>query len=295
MAKKTDWKKIIGAHHFPAWSPSALRDWEVGCPRKAVLDRRVRLCNICFKGSVRKPRGEPVSRCDQCGARPPPPGEPLQRGTVIHSAAEHYIQKLRGQARPKVPETGAVYLGSGAVKLAGKGFLDGSWYPYDLKPISKLLDELRVGFAKGKVKCEVEVAVTRTWGLTDWFSSDVYARFKMDIIHETQPKHIRVRDWKTGKPHPDEYDDQLAGYAVAALSAGLGDSVTSSLVFTDSALVVERPAGSLARSGLRKEQKRWEARAQKMLDDRTFKPRPGHSCFWCPFAKRKGGPCEHGT
>ena len=40
------------------------------------------------------------------------------------------------------------------------------------------------------------------------------------------------------------------------------------------------------------EREQWEARAQKMLDDKKLEPAPGYFCKWCAFGKSKGGPCK---
>jgi hypothetical protein len=305
MAKATKVSKVaelLRGVKFKTWSPSALRDYE-SCPRKAALDRIVKLCVTCFTGSYRWMDG--VQQCSHCGGKPPAPGEALQRGTVIHAAAEAYISKRPGQAQPAKPRKGDVYLGTSATKLKGSGYLDSIKYPFDLTNVRKDLvgadgipvpglDSLRKAYTDKQVRVELDLAFTKDWRLTQWMAKDVYVRFKLDVIHFLG-KLSSITDWKTGRYKPEEeFDDQLNGYAVATLTAGFGDETRAQLIFTDQGQVVTtEDAGKLKRSDLPKAQKAMDARAKRLFVDTTFPPRPGNSCRWCAFSTNRGGPCEY--
>jgi len=246
-----------------AWSPSSLRDYE-SCPRKTQYSRVQKLCIKCFEGSMSKGKGS-ESKCSKCGAEAPPEAEPLRRGTEIHDAAQMFI---RGQLK-KLP-----------VELSKPG-------------VKKYLNKLAVGYKARTVRTELELAFDKSWKLVQWMDSSVYVRFKVDVLELPKGQPSLVTDWKTGNPKPEEYDDQLNGYAVAALSAGFGEEVRSRLYYTDHDKLVTTEAGTLKLVQLGKVQKYWDSRAKKLLVDRHFVPKPSRKCLYCDYSANKGGPCEY--
>lgn len=233
-------KKQAAPGSITSWSPSRLSAY-LECPRKA--------------------RYKYVDKLSE------PSAPALERGTLIHSAAENYIanrtSKLHEALRnPKV---------------------------------KSLVAALRKEYKAKRVRVELELAFDKTWRLVDWFGRDVYVRFKVDVLRLLKKGTGQVIDWKTGrfKNEGAAYDPQLNGYATAALSSGLVTSATAMLVFTDTGEVVERSAGVLALKDLSKAQKAWDKKAKPMLADRLFKPKPGNACRWCHFSTNKGGPCDY--
>lgn len=291
-----DIKKLIKGHGFETWSPSALKEYNQ-CPRRAVLERRVKLCTSCFAGHYMKESGQLA--CSKCGSPPEAMGEPLRRGSVVHAAAEAFVTQRPGTKPPpkaqwrEADET--VYLGGHAGKLTGQGLYKAAMYDFDLTApkVKKLLADLQKGYRERRVRVELELAFTKSWRLTKWLARDVYVRFKVDIM-QLAGKMSSIKDWKTGRPKPHDYDAQLRGYAVAALSAGFGEETQSALVYTDHNLIVEEDAGKLKRADLPKAQAQLDKEAARMLADKLFVAKPsGGQCQYCPFTVNKGGPCEY--
>jgi hypothetical protein len=70
--------------------------------------------------------------------------------------------------------------------------------------------------------------------------------------------------------------------------------MTSALVFLEHTDVpVERPEGTVERDNLKKQQSYWTERVARMEQDTVFAPRPSRqSCYFCPYKRDAGGPCE---
>lgn len=276
---------MIITQKITAWSPSALRAYEQ-CPRKTQYERCQKLCTWCFGGTVKKAGG--VLQCNKCGKTPPPNGEALDRGTVIHAAIEHYIRLQRN-----------VLKGKGQISAKGQVIYTGfdkklPVFPFDLTNLKKdIIEPLRKGYEARKVRTELDLAFTKEWKPCDWMASNVYVRLKMDVLHILDEKRTKVTDWKTGRFKPEEeFDDQLSAYAVGSLTAGFGEETEANLIFTDEGQVVSTDAGNLKKSQLPKAQKMWDKRAKAMLTDTMFIPKPAMHCRWCPFSANKGGPCK---
>lgn len=265
--------KLKPAQPLRSWSPSTLKAYEE-CALRLRYEKIERLCQKCFGGEVVKRNG--VQACTKCRQPPPPEGEALAKGNVIHKAAELYIRGLPpyNAASPKIP--------------------DGLKNP----KVAKLLKVLRQGYKDRVVRVELELAFTSMWKPTDWRSSDAWVRMKMDVIHLAGGGVVRVLDWKTGRFKPGDFEDPLNTYAVGALTAGLGQRAEAQLVFTEEGQFVPKTAPKAGDAGwldvkdLKKAQKEWEARVKPMLTDTSFSPRPGDYCRYCPFSRNKGGPCE---
>ena len=167
--------------------------------------------------------------------------------------------------------------------------------PRELEKMQKLAEHMREECKKGNVRVEIELAVRRDWSVTGWFEKDAWGRFKLDILVVDGPKG-RVIDWKSGKYKPDgEYSDQLNAYSTAALSATpVLEEMSSCLVFVEHTDVpVERPEGAVHRDNLKKQQDYWTERVARMEQDTVFAPRPSRqACYFCPFSRKAGGPCE---
>lgn len=135
------------------------------------------------------------------------------------------------------------------------------------------------------------------WTPTAWNDwNNCWLRAKIDIgYHEGTTVHIR--DGKTGKfreMQSEDYMLQLSLYAATAV-ARFPDAqkVTTQLLYTDQGLRYPEQAVEYTRKEALLLQKDWEKRTKKMLNDTTFKPKPGDACRWCAFAKSKGGPCKY--
>ena len=247
-----------------AWSPSALDSYEK-CPRQFQFERLQKLCTQCFKGKLGKDRLTGKQRCDGC-SKLLEESEHLAFGSQVHTELENYVRGL----------------GPATDNMKGP-------------PLKKRLNKLRADYKLRKVRVELELAFTKLWTLTQWFASDVYVRFKLDVVHFVNAKLTEITDWKTGRYKPDgEYNDQLNSYSTAVLAAGFGEETKARLVFTPNGEVVERAdAGILTRKELPRAIKEWDVKASPLFKDKRFDPKPSTLCKWCPYSANKGGPCEH--
>lgn len=258
-----------------SWSISRLDKYEL-CPRllKYEVDK---LCPKCFGGKLRGAFGE-TQLCDACGKEKEVP-PPMARGSVIGKMLEDYVN---GTAQT---------------------------LPADVKhPRARAIaDDMREKFKARRVKVEHSIVLSRDWKQVaedDW--DNAWLRVKLDVQYAPDDKAIHIIDWKTGGINNKtgevrasaKYDDQLNLYAVAAMT--IYPSVTATqaqLVFVDCGArfdpIIERPSGSLTRDGLEAAQKKWASRAQAVMRDRLFAPRPNDKCKYCDFSKGKGGPCQY--
>lgn len=281
--------KINGV--FKSWSPSRLADYEA-CPHFAALKHIVKLCPLCFDGSVKGGYDSPAV-CNGCHEEILP-GPALVRGSAVGKALEDYVN------------------GTGS-KLAGTWNKEGKPEPFKIEhpDILGLAKRLRAGHKKGKVKVEFMLNFDRNWNplpVGRW-SPDIWLIVKLDVL-EMNGGVWNVIDWKTGgvekkgpkagqvKPS-EKYVDQLLSYSTGVL---LGypavEGTTAQLAFVDAGKdhepFVERIEANLVRKDLPKIKKTWEKRTKAMFRDEIFAPRPsGDACMFCPFKKAKGGPCPH--
>lgn len=257
---------------FTSWSPTRLADY-TQCPAMAKWKHLDKLCTECFKGRLSGGFDGIPTTCDTCGKVIEKP-EALERGTRIGEAMEKY---LIGKA-PAMPLEVASDEARG---VAAK---------------------VRKAVAAKTAKVEFQIVLNKDWKPVKMFAKDAWLRAKIDAIVFDTKGRARVIDWKTGgvdkateAPRVDpKYDDQLAVYSVAALSAfDTVSAATSALVFLDAYTdpVVERPSGTLARKDLAQRQQGWNKRLLPLLSDDVFAPNPTSKCRWCPFSGKQGGPC----
>lgn len=130
----------------------------------------------------------------------------------------------------------------------------------------------------------------------DW--TNCVLRVKVDIGYQwLDDNSFNVRDGKTGKYNDyknEEYKLQLDLYAAASIARyPESKTVTAQLLYTDLGVMYppEDPIVYTAKEA-RAAQKQWDKRVKPMFADRTFAPRPGKYCTWCPFSKAKGGHCK---
>ena len=115
-----------------------------------------------------------------------------------------------------------------------------------------------------------------------------WGRLRMDA-YWLSTDHITVVDFKTGRVYP-EHDDQMQLYAIAAGANFPATHVTAELWYIDRN---ETHAKTYSREELDDLQPYWEKRAQDLLTRTIFPETPSEeACRWCPFSKKKGGPCR---
>lgn len=152
-------------------------------------------------------------------------------------------------------------------------------------------------------------------GSTSWFGKDAWARLKIDAVAEIQfgltsgirelkvagkspgdkDKGVWIVDWKTGKFRPEASVDQLELYILGAfLLRPDAKFALASLAFTDVGQLVHSFRARDPR-GLSALKKKWIQRVEPLQKDQKFKATPSDAaCYWCFFAKKKGGPCKFG-
>ena len=187
----------------------------------------------------------------------------LERGTLIHSAAEAFVAST-GEKPELIPE-----LARSAKRLAD--------------------------FRKAKARTELEWAFTSSWTPTGWWDRDAWLRMKLDVLKEEKaPPLVHIVDYKSGKIH-DEHRQQRSLYGLGALQMiSLGAlstklaTVIAEHLYTDSG---QQATERYTLKDLEPLKREWLTRTEKMLTDERFPTRTGHHCSWCRFAKSKGGPC----
>lgn len=188
---------------------------------------------------------------------PDPIGKAGQRGIHAHEQAEQYVL----------------------------GQLDE--LPKILRQFPAEFDELR---AHPRVETEGEWAFTRTWETTDWRDwSGAWVRVKLDAAVR-EGDVLRVIDYKTGMVR--NYDAQVELYALAGfLRHPAVKRVEAELWYLDQG-EIDGPYG-FKKAEVDELRKVWEERVAPMMTDETFEPTPHPAvCRYCPFSKKKGGPCE---
>lgn len=137
---------------------------------------------------------------------------------------------------------------------------------------------------------EQKWAFNDRWIPTGYFAKDVRVRVILDVGLNYEDGTAEVIDHKTGKRYDDDYMDQLGLFAGAVMKMFRDvKHVTTRLWYMDAnEEVVEEIGYDQAMATLAD----LEERAEVMLSDRVFPPRPSWKCKGCHFSKRNGGPCE---
>lgn len=153
----------------------------------------------------------------------------------------------------------------------------------------KLFSREFAALLRAKAKAQVQWALTAAWQPTDWFGPQAWCRVVLDAHHKVGQAALKVVDFKTGKIY-ESNREQLELYALAGLANYPEvDEVETQLWYLDQGEIVQK---SYLRSQLPALQKRWREKVIPILSDRRFVPRPGDYCRWCPYSKRKAGPCK---
>jgi hypothetical protein len=260
---------------FLGWNMTKLEDHDQ-CPFMARFKHLEKVCTKCWKGRL---AGHDPRVCDACGEEEFKPA-PFVRGGAIGNAVNRY---LLGKAKKP---------------------------PNEIRneKVKESMAEAKKLVAAGDGKVEHQIVLDDGWKPVSQYTKDAWFRGKLDVlVKRAKDKLLRVIDWKTGNIDkrtggPDlrkkhKYDHQLVIYNVAAMSAyPEAAKATASLVFLDAGPrfdpVHAKPALDITRNGLRRAQAALRERVKPLLSDKTFAPRPGYYCGYCPYAKDRGGPCK---
>lgn len=196
-----------------------------------------------------------------------PANAAMERGSAAHDTLAAYI---RGDIPREVPNTPAAVPG---------------WTYF-----ADLLNQLR----ELEPLVEQEWGYTRTWGPTGWMGRDVWFRCKLDAALVYDDHTADVIDFKTGKPSPT-HADQAELYALSVVHRYPHvQHVTVRFWYVDTDHKGAERVYRFEVDMLAELLERWTRRAERMLNDTLFVPKPGRHCSWCYQAKSKGGGCKYG-
>lgn len=195
----------------------------------------------------------------------------------------------------KEPGSLAMDRGSAIHKQAENYLRSGGRIPKELKLIATELKELK----RLKALPEADFTFKKDWSATRWDDwTGAWCRIKADAVvpplADDEVPAVKVVDFKTGrlKEGASEYTVQLELYSLAGLlTFPTAEIAQTALIFIDHGKVVPMEEAA-ERRDLKKLQKKWEIMVRPMLNDTTFKEKPGAACQWCHFSKAKNGPCK---
>ena len=185
---------------------------------------------------------------------PDPSGEAAQRGKLIHSQIEDYINNVITEL------------------------------PHEQRVMQVVLDFWKAR----KAKSEVQFAVDRVFKPVKYDDPKAMFRGVIDLLI-IEGKIAHVIDFKTGKKR--DYSDQLTVYAAAvfALYPKI-QTIERSIYFVD--LDLPEHYTPVERSDTHSSVSLITERIAKLEKDSIFSPNPSSLCRFCNFKKDAGGPCK---
>lgn len=186
---------------------------------------------------------------------PDPGNDAMQRGNDIHKMAEDYVK--------------------GSIKKL----------PKELQLFKHEFEVLK----NSNAVLEQTFAFTKDWNETVWNDWQGCAvRIKTDAYCLDEDT-LYIIDHKTGKERGG-YEEQLELYALGGmLKFPHVNFVNTQLWYLDSGKPVEVTFPAKLMPKLRAG---WDKKVKPMLNDTRFAPKPGNHCTWCPYSKKKNGPCK---
>lgn len=195
------------------------------------------------------------------------------RGTMVHDAAEKYVK--------------------------GEGDF--------IKEMAKFADyfaEVKLEYEAGDVIVEEDWGFDADWQPVGWFDPNVRCRMKLDNFRitarneEGDPVAGIPTDYKTGKKFGNEVAHNQQGqlYAIGSfLKYPTLELAEVEFKYLDHGLTSKKK--QYTREKAMKFLPSWQMRADKLLNDREFRPKPNKiNCKWCPFGPQNGdGSCEWGV
>lgn len=202
---------------------------------------------------------------------PKPPFE-INRGTELHEATEKYIRgELSDRDRERYEKQ--IHRGLSLVQRVANDFEDGA----------NIILEEEWGFDENWIPCA-------------WDSPDIWLRVQCDCVHVVDDENLHIIDWKTGRSFGNElhHIQQLQLYAIAGfMRYPEAQTVVCDDRYLDEGRIISR---TYARDDKFEALfVKWNQRAQKLLTDESFIPRPTkHNCRFCDYGLNKGsGACTY--
>lgn len=213
-----------------------------------------------------------------------PPGPAAARGLDMHDRAENYI---KGEIDLETAVRGDPTKRFGDKKPA---IIHQKYIP--------ILDNFK-NHPNGDRGTERKMAFDSEWSVcapTSRFAScvavlDAYRYGGAMGSVDNAEKVLRIGEWKSGSPK-DTHADQRKIYAMFGLRLWLAYRVEVTTYYLED---TAPPVRLVAKAGdFDKLRAIWQQRIDLMQRDMLCSPRPGQHCFWCDYAKKKGGPCSFG-
>lgn len=209
-----------------------------------------------------------LSKIDRLPEPPRPLNNPLERGNRIHTTYELFV---RGDSDTCASEAN------------------------NDKPFLSLLRHARDLYADGKASVE-----ENWWFDSDWMDcgrEDVWLWSKVDLNVMDEPNETTiVVDYKSGKSayKAIEHVQQTQLYSVAAaLRQPWANTIVTELWYVDEGHV---KSTTYSREQALSYLARFDMRAKRIYNDRTFRPNPNVStCRYCPYSPRGTGACPVGV
>lgn len=139
--------------------------------------------------------------------------------------------------------------------------------------------------------------VEQQWGYdrdykpASWFGTKDRPTFFRSILDAGvlwPSNHFSNADWKTGRPKEDHLE-QMETQALAVFARyPQVHWVETRLFYMD---IGTEQHNEFLRKDFSALVEKWNKRAKAVENDKTYVPRPGSACRYCPLAKSKGGPC----
>lgn len=145
--------------------------------------------------------------------------------------------------------------------------------------------------AHQRKQVEQKWGFSRNWRECGWTGSHTWVRAISDVVlFYNEDDIVEVVDHKTGE-RCGSNDDQVELFALTAFERfGIAakNGVKTRLIYIDSD---QQHEAFFLGSDMDRIREKWTLRADKMLADRKWIPRPSDNCRDCPFGLSKGGPC----
>lgn len=183
----------------------------------------------------------------------PPSTTAADRGTLLHSMAEQYIKN------------------------------EVATLPTELIKFQRVLSNMQ------ETGCipEAKLAINDKMEPVEYDSPDVKFFGIIDTI-EFQPSTLILGDWKSGQVR--DYSPQLSFYGMLG-GIHYKDHGTIKLRarFIDQGRTVEYP---FSRSDIELTFMKYSQHVEMIEKDLVFAPNPSAACAFCPYSKKRGGPCK---
>ena len=193
--------------------------------------------------------------------------EAADRGTAIHTMAEHWVEgkgkTLPAELRHFTDEFNALRreYAAGNVSLEGEWGFDENWQPAPYRTAWLRMKADGVAFQKNRTKAIViDYKTGKKWGNEIKHGEQVQLYACAVAIREPKVKELEVELWYLDK-----------------------DDITPVTYTREQALSFIKPFDRRAR------------KIDRAFNSNAFEPNPNvFSCQWCPYGPNKGNQCEHG-